>query len=196
MRMSARQREANVGEAFKRDVANHQMTVLHDDGLYRHIRFREASSSFYWFDLVTWPHNLTINGDMGCWTLSRLEDMFEFFAGNRINPGYWDEKVRGEARPEKYSEALFRESVTSHIADHADEYPSLAAAVAEEIFAEDLSHEEYARELLDSFKHDGFEFTDTWEWNFNEHTHRFLWCCYAIQWGIGQYSAARVAVGS
>src|SRR5580692_6155935 len=95
---------SDVAECFQRDTANHEMTVLHDDGLYRHLRFmqvitdeltgKQSRSSFYWFDLVTWPGNLVINGDMETFAFARSDDMFGFFRGDRINPGYWAEKVR------------------------------------------------------------------------------------------------------
>lgn len=31
----------SVADTFARDIANHQMAVLHDDGDYRHLRFAE-----------------------------------------------------------------------------------------------------------------------------------------------------------
>ena len=42
-------------ERFQADVARHGMTVLRDDGLYRHLRFRRPDCSAYWFDLLTAP---------------------------------------------------------------------------------------------------------------------------------------------
>ena len=83
---------ATLVDQFNRDIEHHQMTVLHDEGLYRHIRFQNPGNSMYWFDLITWPGSLTIKGDMGTWTFSRLTDMFEFFTGH-INTSYWAEKL-------------------------------------------------------------------------------------------------------
>ena len=31
---------------------------------------------------------------------------------------------------------------------------------------------------------------ETWEWDLREYDWQFLWCCWAIVWGIGQYRAA------
>ena len=59
-----------------RDVAKHKMTVRLDNGLYRHLLFRQPDTSNLWFEIVTWPHCLTIHGDMGTWSFSRVEDMF------------------------------------------------------------------------------------------------------------------------
>jgi hypothetical protein len=32
-----------------------------------------------------------------------------------------------------------------------------------------------------------YEFSDTWEWNCDEYTFRFVWCCYALAWSIKRY---------
>lgn len=93
--------------SFLRDVANHEMTILLDQGEYRHIRFKRPGSSAYYFDLLTYPGGLSIRGDMGSNTFERITDMFEFFRTDDrrsayyeakgitipINPGYWSEKL-------------------------------------------------------------------------------------------------------
>lgn len=81
---------------FLKDVANHVMTVRHDDGVYRHLRFAKPGSSAYHFDLVTYPDHLVFSGDMGTYVFQRLVDMFQFFRSDkgRINPGYWSEKLQ------------------------------------------------------------------------------------------------------
>ena len=98
-------------ERFNSSVADGEqvMTVLRDDGLYRHLRFKKPGSSFYRFDLVTWPNNLTITGDIGTYTFSRVEDMFTFFTGY-INTDYWAEKIAHGGRPSvlNYDEDVFR----------------------------------------------------------------------------------------
>lgn len=198
----------DIAERFARDTANHQMTVLHDEGLYRHVRFKQPKTGFYWFDLATWPGRLAFTGDMDGYTFAREPDMFAFFrGGNRygINPGYWSEKVDGgRDRTKRYSEDRFRRLVTEHVAEHEEEFPGLVAAVKAEIldndYAVDLAFEDAARDALDTFRFqaDGreFRFTDTWEWDLRDYDWTFLWCCHAIVWGIEQYDAARVAVPS
>lgn len=54
-----------AAERFTKDVAGHVMTVLHDDGLYRHLRFVQPDRSGYWFEIVTWPGSLAVRGEMG-----------------------------------------------------------------------------------------------------------------------------------
>jgi len=91
-------------ERFLRDVANHEMLILRDDGLNRHVRFKEPGTSCYCFDLITWPGYLCYTGDMGTFVFRRIDDMFEFFGHDRayhasrgralaINLGYWGEKL-------------------------------------------------------------------------------------------------------
>lgn len=82
---------------FNEGSKDHQLTVLRDDGLYRHLKFRSPENSFYWFDLITWPGYLTVTGDMGTYTFSRTEDMFTFFRNGYINTHYWAEKLRAGA---------------------------------------------------------------------------------------------------
>lgn len=193
-----------AAERFAADTGGHVLEVRHDDGLYRHLRFRRPGSSLYWFDLVTWPGSLTLHGDMGTYVFSRLEDMFAFFRGERINPGYWAEKLQTADRGRTYSPDRFREHVADAVADWAADLAedgdgtaaeisarvdSMIAAVTSDVLAAaDDEHE--AQVSLDSFAHDGFTFTDTWDWDLREHTEHFLWCCHAITWGIGRYDAA------
>lgn len=245
---------SDEAERFQKDTAAHEMTVLHDDGLYRHLRFRHhvlcndgekrPGHSFYWFDLITWPGSLTINGDCGIFTFSRTTDMFEFFRSRYgINPGYWSEKL-GAPRPQDaktYSEDRFRQLVVEHATDaiRGGGTPrGLGKAIREEIFGDfakwDIHHEHGAREALRDFEYgatytancvcgedaegldeeaahrwrirhiggghhatttriDGFTFIDAWEWDLTDYDWQFLWCCHAIQWGIGQYDRLTVA---
>ena len=186
---------AETARRFQADTAKHEMTVLHDDGLYRHLRFKAPQTGFYWFDLVTWPGCLAINGDMDSFTFSRTEDMFTFFRGSRINPQYWAEKVRAGRDIRRYSEDLFKQLVTEAIEDSAKDWPGLAEAVKSEILSSDeIYYDDGARSLLVSFEHDGFKFADTWEWDLSDWCYQFLWCCHAIVWGISRYDRKAVAV--
>lgn len=199
--------ETDIAARFTAETAQHQMTILRNDGLYRHVRFMHVApnpetgklerSSFYWFDLLTWPGCLTVNGDCGTFTFSRTEDMFEFFRGGRINPQYWAEKVRGNANLQCYSTERFREHVMDVAAEREAEWPGLTEAAEREIFGPysewNTEFEDGAREALadfrfgDTFPAEGFRFTDTWQWELGDWDWQFLWCCHAIQWGIWQY---------
>lgn len=206
--------EIEVGERFANDVAEHEMQVLFENGLYRHLRFRRPERSSYWFDLVTWPGNLVIKGDMGSFTFSRLDDMFQFFRRkggwrpvDTINPSYWAEKTPHRTVTEEYSEEKFRRVLADEVAQQEGDYPGLGKAVADQIldpFNADVTCEEGARSALDLFHFypNGdefgfpFRFSDTWEWDFKDWSYHYLWCCNAIQWGITQYDKARTPAGA
>lgn len=40
-------------DRFLKDAENHKMTVVRDDGVYRHLRFMKPETTSYWFDLIT-----------------------------------------------------------------------------------------------------------------------------------------------
>lgn len=147
-----------IAARFARETAAHTMTVLHDDGLYRHLRFRTpAFGSIYSFDLITWPGCLTIRGDIKeAYTFNRLPDMFEFFRGKRINPHYWSEKLDGDRdRVMKYEQDTFESQVKEYVAEaiRDDWAPrGIGKAVREEILdSEYLADEHEARKLLEEF---------------------------------------------
>jgi hypothetical protein len=227
---------------FRSDTAHHQMTVLHDDGLYRHLRFSSNPRGYgeYWFDLITWPGCLTIRGDYGdAYTFTREPDMFPFFRADRrwgINPHYWAQKLDGHRQSAtEYSEKVFRQIVCELFVDavRGGYAPrGLGKAVRADILNQDLHDEGEARKLLEDFEFgggyraecatcktgadvasytsgfnwefshkkqtanwhrtetrhvEGFRFSDTWEFSFQEFERSFLWACHAIVWGIARY---------
>lgn len=206
-------------EQFACDTAGFEMRILHDQGLYRHLRFKHPGHSYYWFDLVTWPGVLAINADMGAWTFSRVEDMLAWFRGKHINPGYWAEKIRAGENPREYSEAKFRQRVWEYFGEcvywgtlprgHGGTGPGVADIIREEITGGDQAPtEDAARQLLDEFEYrspldladaraegteppEPWRFADTWEWDLTDWSYRYLWCCHAVRWGAEQYYAAR-----
>jgi hypothetical protein len=203
---------AESRERFLRDTTEHEMDVLHDDGLYRHLRFKQPGTSMYYFDLVTWPGFLSITGDCGSFLFSRTRDMFEFFGtGNGarggfedsrwgINPHYWSEKLQAPKpdAAQKYSDKVFRTHVLEWFKDVAeeleqDEADALRLALEEQVLAYELgwNDEHEAHRLLSEFEHEGQQISDSWEWDLREYDWTFLWCCWAIVWGVGQYNAAQ-----
>jgi hypothetical protein len=195
-------------ESFLRDVAEHQVQILRDDGVYRHIRFKRPSTSDMHFDMITWPWCLCYTGDMGTYVFRRLEDMFQFFRAGRcqfqkghelrINPGYWAEKVEGADCHDgikEYRAEKFRARITEWI-DDMGASPELREAVEDEILscADEGEHE--ARRAVRLFEHNGEDvFQDFQEIDLTEYTHRFMWCCYALAWGIQKYDDAKKEAG-
>jgi hypothetical protein len=54
----------------------------------------------------------------------------------------------------------------------------------------ELQDEHEAHRRLSDFEHAGLRINDSWEWDLREYDFRFLWCCWAIVWGIERYRAA------
>lgn len=187
-------------ESFLKDVATHEMVVIRNDGVNRHIRFTRPNTSCYHFDLITWPGVLCYTGDMGTFVFMRMKDMFEFFRTEReykkkhhdsklaINVGYWAEKVIAQDRDgvEKFSADMFRERIQEWL-NSAEASDDVREAVDDEVLSEADNGEYAAYHAAYHFEHDGFEFTDFFEVNCKEYTHRFLWCCYALAWGIEKF---------
>lgn len=112
--MTRTQQREQIEHRFKKDVATHQMKVLQDDGLHKHLEFTRPETYSHHFSITTWPGYLCISGDMGHYLFSRVEDMLGFFRSDRgdINPHYWAEKVKASSSPpsefcpESFEEAL------------------------------------------------------------------------------------------
>ena len=189
-------------EGFLQDVREHRMTVLHDSGVYRHVRFAKPGTCLMQFDLVTWPGYLAFSGDVGAYVFSRLRDMFEFFRDSRpwptgpieVNLGYWAEKCQAQdcsSGIREYSPERFREKVEQWVAD-ADLSEECRAAVQREVLSRAEEGEYAARQALEQFDREyrlGFE--DFWEADCRDWTVRYVWCCRALCWAIHQYDAAR-----
>jgi hypothetical protein len=191
---------AEAAERFARETASHEMSVLHDDGLYRHLRFANPRyGALYRFDLVTWPNGLTIRGDGPTFVFSLypLADLFDMFRGTSrdgINPGYWKEKVQaGQVR--SWSAAKFRKWLTATAEAGEARHPGLVADITEQILDSDehnLEYEDGARTAIAWFDHDAYElqFPATWEQNFDDWSWEYLWACHAIVRGIAAYDQA------
>jgi len=187
---------AKARERFDSDTADHEMTVIHDDGIYRHLRFQKPGTYTYGYDIVTWPGFLAYTGDMGEFMFSRLPDMFAFFASETgsINPDYWGEKLKGPGRDGHltFSVAAYRACVNEWYDQQAEELSAddaraLRQAVDDALLGGDPFDEREAVEWMRDFKHAGMTIYDPWDYNLREHDGRFLWCCWALVRGIAQY---------
>jgi hypothetical protein len=199
-------------ERFCADIKGHSVTVLREDGLYRHLRCRRGDSYTYGFDVITWPGYLAYTGDMGCFVFSRLPDMFGFFRGRReamVDRGYLAEKCTAKDKPDgirEYSEERFQEVVSQRFEEFAEGH-ELTPAQREDLWQQieddvlscgDNHHDavraatEFRWVEADAGDTYGREvFTDFWEHRLEEYTSRFWWCCYAIPWAIEQYDRQR-----
>jgi hypothetical protein len=204
-------------EQFLKNIATHEMTVLMDNGIYRHLRFSKPKSRDMWFDIVTWPGFLAYTGDMGGFVFTRLNDMFQFFRTDTekerlgINLGYWGEKLEAVDRNgskgsyKEFDPERMREQIEEHVAGWIEE-EGLTKDEAEELrdeidnyiypFLDDGPHEAYraVRDFSFEQNHRTYEFHDAWEWGCEEYTFRYIWCCYALAWAIRTYDASKQEV--
>jgi hypothetical protein len=195
-----------IAARFARETRNHQMHVLHEDGLYRHLMFTDPAGGFYRFDLITWPHNLFLRGDGFSFgfAIYPADDIFNMFRGSRhhcgINPGYWQEKVTaGKVRD--WSESLFRAWALEEATKNEARYPGAVEAVTKQILHSDEHSTEYqgtAEYALASFTHGDFRlrFPHDWEKDFEDYSWEYLFACHAVLFGIVKWDAARKQVAA
>lgn len=221
--------EKKIEKQFLRDIQDHVMTVIRDEDVNRHIRFKRPDSGTYYFDLITWSGHLIITGDCGTWVFRRVEDMFEFFCMDErdfnykqdrlsINPDYWAEKLlavdnngrRRDSGPMQFSEDKFEKTIERYVENYFEDDHELSdhmKTIKEELWEEVKNScscpesEEDAFRMASDFhfpylNDDGekkvFIFGDFWEENLREWTYHYIWCLYAIVWGIKQYAEAEV----
>ena len=183
--------------AFLRDVATHELKIIRDDGLYRHLRCVGAEGSIHWFEILTWHNRLCITGDMGTFVFMRLPDMFEFFRNKdgRINPSYWAEKVEAVDKHGSLThwssdvwEALVKELLDEFIAKNSRIGEQEATEIREAVEIEVSNEEHDAVESAHDFEYDGHPvFFDMWDHDCRVWSPRFIWCLYAIVWAIEKY---------
>ena len=213
-------------ESFLKDVATHEMHVLMDSGIYRHIRFKRPGTGCYHFDLITYPGYLVYSGDMGCYVFSRLDDMFQFFRTDRsdwnynrkgglsINLGYWSEKLQAVSGNghgfgsgvTEFSKDKFIQVINEYrlrwIRDARDcrrltkeqrreLWESVDQSVLYQIDDGEHAALQAAHDFSEKLGGRRYEFSDLFEHNFTEYTYHFIWCCYALAWGVGQYDAVK-----
>jgi hypothetical protein len=198
-----------IAARFKRETAKHEMTVMFEAGLYRHLRFEAPDGSGYRFDLHTSPNRLMFHGEVGTYVFSvwPTEDMFNLFRdssiGDQPNFGYWHEKLAAGNEPAiQFSNDLFDKQVAKELAKAEEFFPGVTAAWQEKtegFLAEyNTELEETAREALASFEYlpegqwgEAWRFRYTSEWDLNDYDWRYLWACHAGLWGANQYCAAK-----
>lgn len=192
-------------DEFLSSVSKHKMTVLRDDGLYRHVQFRTPGDGNLWFDLTTWPGYLAITGDMDDFVFTRVADMFEFFrrSQNGIDFNYLASKC--VACPidgmREFDEDRVLEVISEQCRDLAADLEltsergeSLAAEALAEYEDADAGSPEMAAMFLTAYEVDiggrryrPFEGSEPrWD-TFLRLTRHFEWCVRGACWGVGQY---------
>lgn len=183
-----------VAERFPKDTEGFVLTVLHEQGDYRHLRFQRPGERWGSTDIHTWPGGLTTAGDMADgWMFERG---LGFFGGN-INLHYWHEKLTpaGRLAAEEFSEVTLRSTLTEAGADldipeqfraefdeelndliericsgHADTASALEQ-IAEFVF--ECESEDEAHDL-------DVRFTDSYELNIEDYSYHFVWALHVL----------------
>lgn len=195
-------------ESFLKDVASHELTVNLDQGVFRDLTIMKPNSVDMHYHITTRPGYLMFTGDMGSFVFTRLNDMFKFFRSDegehQINKGYWEEKLeavdsRGGAKA--FSSDVAKETLTQCFQDHLEGLDSgdynkdqsdaeeSKEAIQGLIDLAEVDQHEFYEQLRnwDSDDAGGLDMDCWWEWDFNDYTGRYIWCCYAIVHAIKLY---------
>ena len=202
-------------ESFLKDVETHQLKILRNDGVYRHLRFKRPDSGTYYFDIVTWPGFLAISGDMGEAMFSRVDDMFMFFRMGKndfnfhaerklnINVGYWSEKLLAGSKEgiKRYESELFHDAVKERYDRYCEDKgwqpdDEMAEVLWQELTEEVLNQDEFeytAFTAANQFESNvcDFSFSDFWETNLRAYTYHHIWQLYAIAYAVDAYDRAK-----
>lgn len=167
------------------NAKDHELVVLHEDGLYRHLRFQTPGTRMWHWDLITWPGSLAIRGDIGeGFIFTRTEDMLRFFdqgqAAGWIKAGYWAEKLdRGSRSVRSFSPKTFREWVAEAVEDREDAAEIIDAAA-------DVDYDHEAVDVLNDHRVD---WDDVGAWQ--DYDYHFILALHAILWGAKKYHASK-----
>jgi hypothetical protein len=182
----------------------HQMHILHDEGLYRHLKFEHPSRTDIWrFHIVTWPGHLTITGDLESYTFCAAEDMLDFFTQGidpttGINASYWAEKVRAESTQspvKEYCPDLFERIVETEyakipeICNHDERTLEDWASIKEDMLGQAQWSEEDARRVGREYP----ELFPNQDVNLVYYSWHYLLSCHAVAWAAKQYRTAKIA---
>jgi len=194
-------KESCTKERFLQDTKDHKLTILKDDGVFRHI-VMSRGGSVYQYEITTFPQHLCYTGDMGSFVFRRVEDMFKFFRQDvlQINPGYWHEKCEAAERDGgamRYSSELFEGAVKEYfdmyVVDTAESKKTqdeIWADIKRDIFYGDDNSADLAFSRILQFESNGFVFEDFYP-NVQEYSYRFIWCLYAVVYAIQQYDKTK-----
>ena len=202
---------SNIRKRFLKDTKEHQLTIVKDDGIYRHIQISKPGTCVCHYNLTTWPYHLCISGDMGTWVFSRIEDMFDFFIMNdsdynkpdEINPHYWAEKVQAISRfggsgIYEFDTDDFKAQVRRRVKEYFEGHPQGCKECLQELEDDVFMYmDDYPKEViyerLYNFSYsapDGDEFTFSGEDmpDAQRFSLYYIWILYAIVKGITMYN--------
>lgn len=202
---------AEAWAVFQENTNAHVLQVLHDDGLYRHLRMSAPGTGNWHWDVVTWPWNLATGGDIADgWTFSREEDMIDFFTlvapprkQNYYSDGaptldfnYWAEKLQGDQRSNarSYQHKKFLDYVHSDLNERlAENDPDLTPEKVAELIESAAQVEEYYVKAYEWLQENEQWISDPYD-EFTGFTFHFQLTCYAINHAVQAYLAHQLAI--
>ena len=190
---------------FLSEVAEHKIRVIRDEGLYKHFSVSKPGDSNQSFEIILFPSHLVITGDMGTYCFSRARDMLQWFvkesgsamASPEAEIGRWHKSLvsvdaQMGAKKKSLSMALGRisENREFYIAEHPDYKDTIESEFDDLVLCSEdgvdvLLNEMYNFKLLLPDEHHPFsdiDFRDV-----EAYVSQFAWCCYAINYTIGEY---------
>jgi len=185
----------HVKRQFSTAYGTTRTTILHDDGLYRHIRIQGAH--YYRFDLVTWPGSLFVNCEGDGYAFARTDDMFGFFrqgGAESLDPNlsYWAEKLydtrSGKVRA--HDAARFERDVVDVLATIGDEQRVKTIRLDLELET-NPDDEDSCRTFVAEHK----EFRHL-EGDWRDWTFRYAYACIAICFGIREYDRLKATLAA
>lgn len=126
---------AAAWQAFTENASEHELNILRDDGVYRHVRMNKPGTRMWGWDITTWPGHLATSGDIADgFMFTRTHDMFGFFnvpehkiayysdGAPSIDLRYWAQKLCGGRSLEVkiHHAATFLQHVREHLDEHPD----------------------------------------------------------------------------
>ncbi|MFE1359436.1 hypothetical protein [Streptomyces harbinensis] len=205
-------RHEQIASRFRVGSTRHRVTILHDDGLYRHMRWATPRTVGYLYELVTWPGWLAIRGTANAsYMFGHATDMLEFFRGADVSPGSWAERLpRGRDSVLEYSADVTRRLVrerTSAAIQSGTAPRGLGVAVRKGLLTSyDLYYEGTAKDALRAFEYKGWSFglggrssdLRDWAvrgWELRDYRLDYLLACQAVAAIVSAYDEATAAAG-
>lgn len=186
---------AHAWKTFQEESAEHVLTVLHDDGLYRHLRMAAPGTRMWSWDIVTWPDHLATSGDIADgFTFSREPDMIGFFGQPKglrpyysdgapsIDFRYWAEKLQGDQREtaKEYEHDSFVRYVTDCLNEQLEDDDDLTQSQVDSLIEDAKSVDEDEAAAYEWLSQNPDHFSDPYENDFREFTLTFQLACYAV----------------
>lgn len=194
-------------EEFKTSIKDHKLSILKNDELYKHLRFKNPSSFNRYFDIVTWPGNLCYTGDMGTYTFKRIENMIYFFSDG-VNPDYWSEKLTSISKFGEGVKVFDGDKFKEYFIEFINEDDNGLDSLYKEEILEDLKlgnldlNDEH--EILDyityHYNHYTVDHITSWyaeNYNlFKSFTYHYIWCCRALNWSCNLFLDSKHNTGN